>query len=177
MYGKITARHILIMPKKTADMSEADIKKAKTEAYDKAVALIKKLDNGEDFATLAKENSDDTVSAENGGLLEPFDNNSGFVKEFWEASLKLEIGKYSKTPVESQYGYHIILKEKEDERKSLEEAKEEIKETLATQKLNSDNSNTYISKALYKKRKEYSLEIADEDIKTLYESKTKELED
>ena len=176
MYGKITARHILIMPKKTENMTDNQAKASKKEAYNLAVSLIKRLDNGEDFATLAKEYSDDTVSAENGGLLEPFDNNSGFVTEFWEASLKLEVGKYSATPVESQYGYHIILKEKEDERTPYEDVKETIKSTLASQELNGDNSNEYISKALYNIRKQYNLEILDNDIKSTYEENTKNIE-
>lgn len=173
MYGKITARHILIMPKKTENMTEAETKQKKKDAYDLAVSLIKRLDQGEKFDELAKEFSDDTVSAENGGLLEPFDNNSGFVEEFWKASLALEVGKYSKTPVESQYGYHIILKEKEEERTPYEEAKEDIKNTLANSKLNGENSNDLIEKALHNIRKKYNLEIADNDINEKYENSTK----
>lgn len=169
MYGKITARHILIMPKKTEDMTDKDKEQKKKDAYDLAVSLIKRLDNGENFADLAKEFSEDTVSAENGGLLEPFDNNSGFVKEFWEASKALEVGKYSKTPVESQYGYHIILKEKEDERPSLEEKKEEILDKLVSSDLDGENSSELIAKALLSYRKKYNLDIKDTDIKSIYD--------
>ena len=177
MYGKITARHILIMPKKSSDMTEEDTAAKKKEAYDLAVSLIKRLDNGEDFATLAKEFSDDTSSAENGGLLDPFDNNSGYVKEFWEASKALEVGKYSKTPVESQYGYHIILKEKEDERQSLDEVKENIKTTLAENKLNGTDASELVKKALYEIRKKYNLEINDSKLKETYENATENLKD
>ena len=176
MYGKITARHILIMPKKSTNMTEEETNQKKKEAYDLAVSLIKRLDNGEDFSELAKEFSDDTVSAENGGLLDPFDNNSGFVKEFWEASVALEVGKYSKTPVESQYGYHIILKEKEEERPSLEDSKDKIKDTLAENKINSDSTNL-VQKALYETRKKYDLKIEDKDINQLYEDNTEKLKD
>ena len=176
MYGKITARHILIMPKKSSNMTEAETNQKKKEAYDLAVSLIKRLDNGEDFATLAKEFSDDTVSAENGGLLDAFDNKSGYVKEFWEASVNLEVGKYSKTPVESQYGYHIILKEKEEDRPNYDDAKENIKNTLAENKINEDSTNL-IQKALYKAREKYNLKIEDEDINKVYEDSTKTLKD
>ncbi len=177
MYGKITARHILIMPKKTENMSDQEKEAKKKEALDLANSLIKRLDNGEDFATLAKEFSEDTVSAENGGLLEPFDNNSGFVEEFWKASVELEVGKYSKTPVESQYGYHIILKEKEDERPSLEEKKEDIKNSIAEDKLSGSNASELISKALYEARKKYDLDIKDEDIKKIYDENTEKIKD
>ena len=177
MYGKITARHILISPKKKENMTDEETKKAKKDAYDLAVSLIKRLDNGEKFDELAKEFSDDTVSAENGGLLEPFDNNSGFVEEFWNASLALEVGKYSKTPVESQYGYHIILKESEEERTPFEEAKESISNTLANNKLNGENSNNFISKALYNIRKKYNLEISDDTINDKYNDSMKSIED
>ena len=177
MYGKITARHILIMPKKSENMTEAETKQKKQDAYDLAVSLIKRLDNGEKFDELAKEFSDDTVSAENGGLLEPFDNNSGFVKEFWEASKALEVGKYSKTPVESQYGYHIILKESEEERASLEDSKESILDTLATNELNGENSSKLISKALYNIRQKYNLEISDNDIKEKYDKNMESIKD
>jgi len=176
MYGKITARHILIMPKKSTNMTEEETNQKKKEAYDLAVSLIKRLDNGEDFSELAKEFSEDTVSAENGGLLDPFDNNSGFVKEFWEASVALEVGKYSKTPVESQYGYHIILKEKEEERPNFEESKDKIKDTLAENKINSDSTNL-VQKALYEIRKKYDLKIEDKDINQLYEDNTEKLKD
>ena len=176
MYGKITARHILIMPKKSSNMTEAETNQKKKEAYDLAVSLIKRLDNGEDFATLAKEFSDDTVSAENGGLLDAFDNKSGYVKEFWEASVNLEVGKYSKTPVESQYGYHIILKEKEEDRPNYDDAKENIKNTLAENKINEDSTNL-IQKALYKAREKYNLKIEDKDINKVYEDSTKTLKD
>ena len=176
MYGKITARHILIMPKKSSNMTEAETNQKKKEAYDLAVSLIKRLDNGEDFATLAKEFSDDTVSAENGGLLDAFDNKSGYVKEFWEASVNLEVGKYSKTPVESQYGYHIILKEKEEDRPNYDDVKEDIKNTLAENKINEDSTNL-IQKALYKAREKYNLKIEDEDINKVYEDSTKTLKD
>ena len=177
MYGKITARHILIMPKKSSNMTEEETKQKKKEAYDLAMDIIKKLDNGEDFATLAKEYSDDTVSAENGGLLDAFDNNSGYVKEFWEASKALEVGKYSKTPVESQYGYHIILKEKEEERQNIDDVKEDIKNTLAENKLNSVDASDLIQKALYEIRKKYNLEINDSTIKDTYEKGTENLKD
>ncbi|MEE0776455.1 MAG: peptidylprolyl isomerase, partial [Bacillota bacterium] len=80
-------------------------------AEEKAKELIKKLDDGADFADLAKKNSDDTGSAENGGALNGAFTKEGsnYVQEFTDAAFALEkVGAYSKEPVKSSYGYHII---------------------------------------------------------------------
>ena len=85
------------------------------ETEKEATDLIAQLDGGADFATLAKEHSTDTGSAVNGGELGYFALNgvttSKMVKEFTDAVNKLEPGTYTKTPVKSQFGYHIILVE------------------------------------------------------------------
>ncbi|WP_394754490.1 peptidylprolyl isomerase [Crenothrix sp.] len=86
------ARHILV----------------KTE--DEAKKLIAALDKGGDFAKLANKNSVDAKESQNGGDLGWF-NPSQMVAPFSEAVAKLEKGKYSKVPVKTQFGYHIILRE------------------------------------------------------------------
>lgn len=72
----------------------------------KAKELLAKIRAGEDFATLAKENSTDTVSAQQGGDLEYF-GKGRMVAEFDEAVWKLKVGEVSE-PVKTQFGYHII---------------------------------------------------------------------
>jgi peptidyl-prolyl cis-trans isomerase C len=74
---------------------------------DEADALLAKLKSGADFADLAKKNSTDPGSAKNGGDLGWFAPSS-MVKEFGEAVAKLEKGKMTETPVQTQYGFHII---------------------------------------------------------------------
>ena len=69
--------------------------------------LIEQLNNGADFATLAQENSLDG-SAVQGGDLGNVDESTNFVPEFKTAALALEPGEYTKEPVQSTYGYHII---------------------------------------------------------------------
>jgi peptidyl-prolyl cis-trans isomerase C len=83
------ASHILVDSKATADSIIADLKK------------------GGDFAALAKEKSKDG-SKENGGNLGWFTPET-MVKPFSDAVVALEKGKYTETPVESQFGWHIIL--------------------------------------------------------------------
>jgi peptidyl-prolyl cis-trans isomerase C len=72
----------------------------------KARELIAKLDSGSDFATLAKENSSDS-SAKEGGDLGWFAA-SRMVKPFADAVEALEKGSYTKDPVQSQFGWHVI---------------------------------------------------------------------
>lgn len=96
----VSARHILV------------------ETEDEAVELIKKLDEGADFASLAEEYSIDEGSAIQGGALGYFTADQ-MVSEFSEAAFALEIGTYTKTPVQSPYGYHIILTEDHTQARQL----------------------------------------------------------
>lgn len=167
IYGEITAKHILIKPETTSDMSSSEKTEAEKKALEKAKELIKKLDEGADFDTLAKENSDDTASASEGGLISDFSKDE-VVTEFWDASLKLENGKYTKEPVKSTYGYHIILRVSQKEKPSLETVKEDIKEQLMENKMDEDS---YLSQKSWAEiRKSYHLEIADTNIKNIYDA-------
>lgn len=73
-----------------------------------AQAVIKQLDAGADFAKLAKEKSKDTQSGANGGDLNWF-SEGDMVPEFWAAAAKLQKGQHTEQPVQSQYGWHVIL--------------------------------------------------------------------
>jgi peptidyl-prolyl cis-trans isomerase C len=72
----------------------------------KAKELIAKLDGGANFEQLAKDNSKDGSAAE-GGDLGWFSPNQ-MVKPFSDAVQQLEIGKYTATPVKSEFGWHVI---------------------------------------------------------------------
>lgn len=77
-------------------------------ALEKANAALKRLEGGEDFATLAKELSEDPGSKDNGGEYD-WQRQGNFVPEYEDAVLnKLQSGEYTKEPVKSQFGYHII---------------------------------------------------------------------
>jgi peptidyl-prolyl cis-trans isomerase C len=80
----------------------------KTEA--EAKKLIAELDKGAKFADLANKHSLDGKDAQNGGDLGWFSAGQ-MVEPFSDAVAKLEKGKYSKEPVKTQFGYHIILRE------------------------------------------------------------------
>ena len=163
--GDIEASHILITPDVKDDMSDEEKEKAEEAALKEAKEIIKKLDEGADFKELAKEYSDDEGSAKDGGALGAF-NKGDMVEAFETAAYALKVNKYTDEPVESEYGYHIILKTKEYEKKELDEVKEEIIETLAKEKLASDA--TISIDALSDLRKEYDFEITDDELASQY---------
>lgn len=163
VFGDIEASHILI--KFTKD-DEASKKTALTKAQN----LIKELNSAKDvpakFAELAKANSEDTTNKDNGGTLGYF--GVGEMEDaFEEAAKKLEVGKYTATPVETSYGYHIILKTNQKEKTALNEMKDSITETLAESKLTSDTTTQY--KALESLRNENKVSFKDADLRKKYE--------
>ena len=113
------ARHILV----------------KTE--DEAKALIKQLEGGADFSELAKEKSTDTGSGSKGGDLGWF-TEQDMVAPFSKAVSELKKGQLGKTPIQSQFGWHVIILD--DERKTqapeLSAVKQNIEKVLIKEKLN-----------------------------------------
>ena len=99
IYGDIEARHILISPNTKDDMTDDEKDKAEEKAKKEAEDIIKKLDEGEDFADLAKEYSDDEGTASKGGKLTV--TYGSVVDEFWDGVNELKDGEYSKETVKS----------------------------------------------------------------------------
>ena len=102
------------------DALKAEFEKIKSQMGDKeykarhilveneaeAKEIIAKLKKGEKFEELAKA-SKDPGSKDHGGDLD-WNQPGGFVKPFSDAMVKLEKGKYTETPVQSQFGWHVI---------------------------------------------------------------------
>ena len=81
---------------------------------EEAKAIIADLDNGGDFEAIAKEKSQDGAAA-NGGDLGYFGAGQ-MVPEFEEAAFALNAGEYSKEPVKTQFGFHVIkVEDKRDQ--------------------------------------------------------------
>ena len=100
VYGKYTAKHILITPDTNDDMTDEEVEAAEAEAKATAEEVIEKLNNGEDWSKLVKEYSEDTGSNENEGLVENF-THGDVVDEFWDAVEGLKDGKYTNRPTTS----------------------------------------------------------------------------
>lgn len=162
---KIVARHIIIVPDTDDSMSSSEKEEAEEEAKNKVAEIIKLLDEGKDFSELAKEYSADS-SASDGGLLDAF-TSEDVDSDFWKAAKELNVGEYSKEPVKSKYGYHVILKEKVIAKDSLEDMTDSIKETIAENKLDEDDDLE--NATWFKIRKEYNIDITDSDLKYYYE--------
>lgn len=86
------------------------------EKKKKAEEILQRVKNGEDFAALAKEFSEDPGSKDKGGLYEGVVAKQ-FVPEFEAAALALNPGEVTQNLVETNYGYHIIKLEKKGETK------------------------------------------------------------
>ena len=165
IHGEVKASHILISVDIADDATTDEEKEAYDAAKKKAKEVIKKLKDGEDFADLAKEYSDDKSNNEKGGDLGYFDPND-MVDEFKEAVLELENGKYTKEPVKTKFGYHIIYREDQKEKAKLKKVKDEIKETLTEQKISEDNSVYY--KSLVEFRESKNLKWKDSTLEKSY---------
>lgn len=170
IYGPITAKHILITPEVTSDMTEEQKSNEELKALNTAKDIIEKLNNGENFDELVKQYSDDEGSKNDNGLISNFTKvgETAVVEEFWNAAYNLENNKYTTSPVQSKFGYHIILKVSSEERPTLESVKETITETIANERLTED-ANLSVT-AWAELRKKYNLTINDDIIKNSYES-------
>ena len=166
IFGDIEARHILISPNTKDDMSDDEKEEAEKKAKKEAENIIKKLDDGEDFAKLAKEYSDDEGTASNGGKLTV--TYGSVVDEFWDGVNELKDGEYSKEPVKSEYGYHIIYRIKQKAKPELKEVRDDVIDKLTEEKINEDS--TLQTKALVALRKKYNLEISDDELKKSYDN-------
>ena len=164
IYGDIEARHILISPNTKDDMTDEEKTEAEKKAKKEAEDIIKKLDKGEKFEDLAKKYSDDEGTASEGGKLTV--TYGSVVDEFWEGANELKDGEYSKKPVKSEYGYHIILKVDQKDKPKLKEVKDDIKSTLANAKLDSDSKLHY--QTLIDIRKDNNIKWNDDELEKQY---------
>mgnify|MGYP000467502295 FL=1 len=101
--------------------------------------IIAELSKGVKFADLAKKYSIDTGSKIKGGDL-GWSDGSNYVPEFTEAIKSLEKGKYTQTPVKSQFGYHVIKLEDTktgdlNNFPSYDKSKDQIKQELQMEKV------------------------------------------
>lgn len=105
------------------------------ETQNAAVGLITELDEGADFEALAKEHSTGP-SGPNGGDLGWFAPNQ-MVKPFADAVAALENGKYTSAPVQTQFGWHVILREdsRDAEPPTLDAVRDVLKQRVEQRKL------------------------------------------
>ena len=139
---QVKAKHILV----------------KTE--EEAKEIIVKLAKGEEFVLLAKEFSTDPSAKTNNGDLGWF-SKGRMVKPFENAAFDLKKGEYTKNPVQTPFGWHIILVEDKKEAKELtfDEAKEDLKVSLVQKK-----QKELLDKILAKAEKKIKVEDFSEEL-------------
>ncbi|MFL0195142.1 peptidylprolyl isomerase [Clostridium sp. WILCCON 0269] len=131
----------------------------KTE--DEAKKVKKRLDDGEDFATVAKEVSQDTATKDKGGDLGTVNyDNSGLDADFMAGALALKEGAISE-PVKSSFGYHIIkcISKEEYPVKPLSKVKDQIKTQLE-----SDKKNSLVSQKIQEWKKASTIDKKEKNI-------------
>ncbi|MCB2184747.1 MAG: peptidylprolyl isomerase [Desulfobulbaceae bacterium] len=121
---QVKAQHILIRVEADANESEQN------DARERIDMIVKKLDKGEDFASLAQEYSEDPGSKDSGGNLGYFGRGQ-MVKEFEDAAFATEPGKTS-PPVQTGFGWHLIhiSDKKPSKQLPLEQVSKQIKAKL-----------------------------------------------
>ncbi|MDP8981040.1 MAG: peptidyl-prolyl cis-trans isomerase [Acidobacteriota bacterium] len=130
-YEQVKASHILIRYKGSQlPLREGQKDLTEAEALAKAQEIRKRLLAGEDFAKVAKAESDDSGSGANGGSLGSF-TKGRMVPAFEQAAFSQAAGHISE-PVKTQFGYHII-KVEEHTSKTLDEVRPQIEQQIKPQ--------------------------------------------
>ena len=125
------AAHIAALP----EAYEVQASHILLETEEEAKAVIATLEDGADFATLAQEKSIGP-SASNGGDLGYFSQGQ-MVPAFEAAAFALSVGDFSRQPVKTQFGYHVI--QVNDNRSkphpTLEEMRDQLHQELSEQQV------------------------------------------
>lgn len=150
VFGDVDSKHILVSIAKDGEEGLSD-----EEAKKLANEIIKKLDEGTSWDDVIKEYKDKIISEELGYNAFNASLESAYLKE----CKNLKVGTYSKTPVLTSYGYHIVYKIDQKDKPKLKDVKDDVKEVIAEQKKNAD-TNLY-QKALISMREEAKLEFSD----------------
>jgi foldase protein PrsA len=156
VYGDINTKHILVK----VDSSASDEDKKKAE--DLAKEIISKLNDGKSFDEVKDEYKDQITYEELGYK----SYNANLESAYMEAMQKLENNSYSKEPVKTSYGYHVIYRIDQKEKPALDEVKEEIIDSLVSEKKSEDKNISYV--ALDKMREESGLKFSDTVLEKKY---------
>ncbi|MEQ8444116.1 MAG: peptidylprolyl isomerase [Alphaproteobacteria bacterium] len=113
---------------------EINVSHILVESREEAESVIQRVTAGEVFADLARELSIDTGSGANGGAL-GWSRRGMFVPEFEEAAFALSANTFTSVPVQSDFGWHVILvsERRQIEPPPLEEVADPIRQRLAEQ--------------------------------------------
>ncbi|MED9979403.1 MAG: peptidylprolyl isomerase [Bacilli bacterium] len=158
VYGDINTKHILVKVSSSATDEE------KKEAENLAKEIITKLNEGKSFDEVKDEYKDKITYEELGYKA----YNASLESAYMEAMQKLENNSYTKEPVQTSYGYHVIYRIDQKEKPALKDVKEEIITSLVSEHKSEDTSVQY--KALEKMREDAKLKFTDTVLEKKYET-------
>lgn len=163
VYGDVDTKHILVKPDTSDDMTDEEIEEKNKEAENLAKEIISKLNSGKTFDEVKEEYQDSIVYEELG--YRPY--NDSLEENYLKEMHTLKVDNYSKTPVETSYGYHIVYKIDEKEKPELNTVKEDIVEAIVSEK--QTNNSAYYQETLFQIREEANLTFSDTVLETKYE--------
>lgn len=161
VFGDVNSKHILVSVSKD-DTSENEKELSDEDAKKLANEIIDKLNKGTSWDDVINEYKDKITNEDLGYRAFNASLDTAYIKEM----KNLKVNTYSKTPILSSYGYHIVYKIDQKDKPELKDVKEDIINILAEEKKN-DDSNLY-QKALINLRKEAKLEFKDTDLGEKY---------
>ncbi|MBF04506.1 MAG: peptidylprolyl isomerase [Flavobacterium sp.] len=149
--GEVTVAHIMIL--KPNNKTTAEEQKAKQTITD----IYQKIQQGENFETLAKQFSEDKSSAVNGGVLQRFGSGQLTSQEFEDVAFSLKDKNQISTPFESKFGWHIVKLIEKHPVQSLDEMRYDLEN-----KIRRDERSLIITNSLAKKaRAKYPIKVDD----------------
>ena len=165
VYGDINTQHVLVEVKSNDEdknkLSDEDAKKLAEE-------IITKLNDGTSWETIRKDYKD-KVTYEDLGY-QSWD--ASLEKTFMDALKGMEDNSYSKEPVKTSYGYHVIYRIDQKKKPSLKNSKDKIIEKISSDRKAEDSNLLY--KALIALREEKKIKFSDTVMKSKYETYCKQ---
>ena len=164
VFGDVDSKHILVSVKGDDDKEGLSDEEAKNLANE----IIGKLNGGTSWDDVVSEYKDRTINEELGYKAFNASLEEAYIKEMKD----LAVDTYSKTPVKTSYGYHVVYKIAQKDKPELKDVEEDIKDVIAANKKKDDNNLYY--KALIKMREDAGVEFTDTKLAEEYEKYIKE---
>ena len=154
VFGDINTQHMLV--EVNEDMSDEDAKA-------KAEEIIKKLNDGATWDEVKEEYKDEVTFED----LKYVAFNANYESEFLDALVKLDENSYTKEPVKTTYGYHIIYRLDQKEKANIDDLRDSIIEQLTT-KMDEEDPDLY-NKTMIQMRKDAKIDFKDTVMKEKYD--------
>lgn len=159
VFGDVDSKHILVSIKSNDEETGLTDEEAKKLAKE----IINKLNSGKSWDEVKEEYKDQIIAEDLGYKAYNASLESSYLKE----CKNLAVGTYSKTPVLTSYGYHIVYKIDQKDKPKLDVIRDDIIDALANEKKKNDSNLE--NKALINMRDEEKLEFVDTKLKDEYD--------